>query len=100
MFNESEFHNKVLIKNEIIRLSNLLDEQYSKELNFRNHCYLRIAYDNTVNDKWDNVLRTPFVKYASNEQLENALSLLKSYITDKKLLLAHNTSSLQYRNKL
>ena len=85
---------------EIKRLSNLLDKQYDLELNFRNHCYLRIAYDNTVNDKWDNVVRTPFVKYANNSQLENALSLLKSYSTNKKLLLEHNTLSLQFRNKL
>ena len=99
MFNESEFQNKVLIKNEIIRLSNLLDEKYGKELNFRNHCYLRIAYDNTVNDKWDNGLKKPFIKYANNQQLENALSLLKSYVTNKQLLLEHNTSSLQFRNK-
>ena len=100
MFNEIEYSNKDLIKNEIIKLSNLLDEQFAKELNFRNHCYLRIAYDNAVNNKWDNVIAKPFIKNAKEEQLKNTLLLLKSYVSNKKLLLEHNILSLKFRSKL
>ena len=99
MFNEIEFQNKVFILDQIVKVSNLLDEQYSKELNFRNHCYLRIAYDNTLKNKWDNVIEKPFIKNANEEQLQSALALLKSYISNKKLLIEHNISSLQFRNK-
>ncbi len=100
MFKEIELQQRDLIKDEIIILSNLLDEQYSEELNFRNHCYLRIAYDSTVKNKWDNVIEKPFIKNANEEQLRNALILLKSYVTNKKVLLEHNILSLQFRNKL
>ena len=100
MCNEEDIPNKVLMQNEIIRLSNLLDEQYSKELNFRNHCYLRIAYDNSVSNKWDNVIPKPFVKHANDEQLKNVLMLLNSYVSNKQLLLKHNILSLQFRKKL
>lgn len=100
MCNEEDIPNKILMQNEIIRLSNLLDEQYSKELNFRNHCYLRIAYDNSVSNKWDNVIPKPFVKHSNDEQLKNVLMLLNSYVSNKQLLLNHNILSLQFRKKL
>ena len=82
---------------EIKRLSNLLDKQYDLELNFRNHCYLRIAYDNTVQNKWDLVLKKPFNKYANQDQLENVINLLDTYISDKNKLLEHNKNSLEFR---
>ena len=100
MFNDKEIPDNISVKNEIIRLSNLLDEQFAEELSFRNHCYLRIAYDNTVKNKWDNVIQKPFNKNATDVQLKNALLLLNSYVSNKKLLLKHNISSLQFRKKL
>ena len=84
---------------EIKKLSNQLDTQYNPELNFRNHCYLRIAYDNTVNNKWDITVKRPFTKYASEHQLETALNFLKLYLSDKKKLLNHNEISLAFRKK-
>ena len=99
MFEEIDFENSVSIKNEIIRLSNLLDKQFAKELNFRNHCYLRIAYDNSVNNKWDKVVEKPFIKNAKSAQLKNALLLLNNYVSDKQLLLDHNKLSLNFRKK-
>ena len=84
---------------EIKKLSNQLDIQYNLELNFRNHCYLRIAYDKTVNDKWDIVVKRPFTKYASEHQLETALNFLKLYLSDKKKLLNDNEISLVFRKK-
>ena len=93
------FENRASIKNEIIRLSNLLDLKFATELNFRNHCYLRIAYDNSVNNKWDNVIAKPFIKNANEEQLNNAAFLLNKYTLDKELLLKHNLVSLAFRKK-
>lgn len=82
---------------DITVLSNVLDEHYNKELNFRNHCYLRIAFDTTVNNKWDIKVGKPFTKYASEAQLQNVLALLKVYLLDKQLLLIDNEKSLSFR---
>ena len=97
---------KVIIKhsnddvgNEIKRLSNSLEKQFETRLNFKNHCYLRIAYDNTANNKWDNVLAKPFIKNANEAQLKNAVFLLNKYTSDRELLLKHNLVSLAFRKK-
>lgn len=90
---------KPIMTAEIKRLSNLLDKQYATELNFRNHCYLRIAYDRVVNNKWDLVVQKPFVKYADEDTLQRAIELLKLYVEDKKQLQADNEKSLEFRRK-
>ncbi len=82
---------------QIKEFSNLLEKQFYKELNFRNHCYLRIAYDNTVLDQWDNVVKKPFVKFATVTQLKNVLNLFNKYSIDKVMLLSDNDKSLNYR---
>ena len=92
--------NRISINNEIIRLSNFLDAHYASELNFRNHCYLRIAYDNTINNKWDNVVAKPFIKNASEDQLNSVVGLLKNYTINKDLLIKHNLLSLAFRQKI
>lgn len=85
------------LADDIIVLSNVLDKQYDKALNFRNHCYLRIAFDVTVNNKWDTKVEKPFIKYASEAQLQSALALLRGYLLDKQLLLIDNEKSLAFR---
>ena len=80
-------------------LANDLELQYP-DLNFRNHCYLRIAYDNVLGAKWDTVISKPFVAKASRNQIAQANRLLKSYKTDKDLLMQHNKQSLIYRKKI
>jgi len=80
-------------------LANSLEKQYN-DLNFRNHCYLRIAYDNTVGTKWDTVIDKPFTKNASAFQKHIANELLILYSKDKELLMHDNKKSLTYRNKL
>ena len=92
--------NRIFINNKIIELSNFLDAHYASELNFRNHCYLRIAYDNTVINKWDNVVAKPFIKNASEEQLNSVVELLKNYAKNKDLLTKHNLLSLAFRQKI
>ena len=92
-------HSKDDVGNEIKRLSNSLEKQFETQLNFKNHCYLRIAYDNTANNKWDNVIAKPFIKNANEEQLKNAVFLLNKYTSDRELLLKHNLVSLAFRKK-
>jgi hypothetical protein len=89
--------NKSTLIDDIKKLSNTLDAQYGHELNLRNHCYLRIAYDCVVDNKWDLEIKKPFVKYASIDQLQLALALLQKYQIDKKKLLADNKKSLKFR---
>ena len=86
-----------MIINPIV-LANELESKYP-ELKFRNHCYLRIAYDNTVNAKWDIIVKKPFTLQATKLQLFKANKLLKLYLIDIDLLLKHNKISLKYRNK-
>ena len=69
------------------------------DLNFRNHCYLRIAYDNAVDNKWDTVVNRPFTANANLIQLTRAKWFLGIYKTDKELLVKHNKISLTYRKK-
>ena len=89
----------LLIEN-LKRLSNDLDSFYNKELNFRNHCYLRIAYDCTVDNKWDAIVQKPFIKFATNSQLNAATNLLNKYLIDKQQLLFDNEKSLAFRNQI
>ncbi len=90
-------NDRIHLISEINRLSDMLDNQYNNELNFRNHCYLRIAYDNTTQDKWDIRVAKPFVKYATNMQLQSAVDLLNKYSSDKLILLSDNDKSLNFR---
>lgn len=69
------------------------------ELNFSNHCYLRIALDNTVEAKWDTIISRPAYKNLKEEQLNNIRALLQRYFDDKALLLEHNQNSLRWRKK-
>ncbi len=80
------------------RLANELELQYS-DLNFRNHCYLRIAYDNVLGAKWDTIIDRPFVSKASEDQVDQANRLLTLYKTNKELLIKHNKISLTFRIK-
>jgi len=69
------------------------------ELNFDNHCYLRIALDNTFSAKWDIKINRPAYKNLNDNQLEEVLKLLQQYQTKKDLLLEHNQNSLIWRRK-
>lgn len=91
---------KNILISEIKRLSNELDSHYNSELNFRNHCYLRIAFDNTVGDKWNTKIAKPFIKYATMEQLTNVLAMLNHYLLNKQILCIDNERSLTFREKV
>ena len=66
-------------------------------LNFDNHCYLRIALDNTLGVKWDTKISRPAYRNLTMEQLNSVIHLLRRYFYDEALLLQHNTRSLEYR---
>ncbi|MEL7270743.1 MAG: acetyltransferase [Bacteroidota bacterium] len=69
------------------------------ELNFKNHCYLRIALDQVFQAKWDTKIPKPAHKHLNGEQLEAVRNLLTRYLTNKALLLQHNMLSLHYRKE-
>lgn len=85
--------------NQIKGLSNYLDKLYNSRTNFRNHCYLRIAYDNTCGGKWDLLVSKPFVDNATTDQLATALDYLNRYKDDFTCLITDNKKSLKFRNK-
>lgn len=90
--------NRKKLKANILLLAFSLEKQYS-ELNFKHHCYLRIAFDYTTQCKWDNVVKKPYLNncgYAGFESIENILNIYKK---DKTILLNHNQNSLKYRKK-
>lgn len=70
------------------------------DLNFENHCYLRIALDTIFKTKWDIKMNRPAYKNLNKSQLEELLTLLNQYKTDKELLLKHNKQSLLWRKNL
>ncbi len=82
---------------QIAAIANRLDIKYSSETNFRNHCYLRIAYDCALKNKWDVVVPKPFVKNADVAQLAEVFELLNHYLTNKNQLMLDNIASLNFR---
>ena len=69
------------------------------DLNFDNHCYLRIALDNTLGAKWDSQITRPAYKNLDGSQLNEVRELLRKYKEDRELLLRHNAKSLGFRKK-
>ena len=70
-----------------------------QHLNFDNHCYWRIALDNTLKAKWKDKIPSPAYRNLTEEQLDFVLHLLKSYKNDEQLLMEHNKISLSFRGK-
>ena len=70
------------------------------ELNFKNHCYLRISLDNTFKTKWDTRLKRPAYKNLNRTELGSVLEFLNKYKTDKNFLLLHNKNSLRFRKEV
>ncbi len=81
------------------QLPDLLVQTYP-ELNFQNHCYLRIALDNVIGTKWDLRIARPAYKNLNSTQRSLVIENLSLYLEDKATLLAHNMISLAYRGKL
>ena len=87
---------KESFKKRYLELGSELEDKYP-ELSFRNHCYWRIALDNTLGKKWDECIARPAYQNLSELQIKEVIELLEGYKLDKKLLLQHNGYSLKLR---
>ncbi|MEM9326688.1 MAG: hypothetical protein AAGA85_13575, partial [Bacteroidota bacterium] len=77
-------------------LAKKLESVYPK-LQFRDHCFWRIALDNTLKGKWDEVIDRPAYKHLSKQQLEQVVHWMERYEKDERLLQLHNTRSISFR---
>jgi len=75
---------------------NALEEQYP-DLNFKNHCYWRIALDSVMGRKWDEVIPRPAYKHLHENELKSVVHRLEAYHKSKALLLSDNAQSLKWR---
>lgn len=87
------------MKELIKQIANELDVLYTKKFFFRNHCYLRIAYDTVLNQKWSDCIKKPFIDNATETQLQKVINLLLVYKTNEAKLLIDNNNSLKFRKK-
>ncbi|MEM1407119.1 MAG: acetyltransferase [Bacteroidota bacterium] len=72
-------------------------EKVYPNLKFRNHCYWRIALDNTLAAKWDTVIERPAYANLTEQQLTQVVGLLEAYENDERLLHVHNQNSIALR---
>ncbi|ARN78494.1 acetyltransferase [Nonlabens spongiae] len=91
--------NRKELEQEYINLGNVLSTYYPNK-SFQNHCYWRIALDNTLHEQWNKQISSPAYKNLTDEQLVNTIDLLRLYIKDEELLEKHNRLSLIYRGKI
>ena len=75
---------------------NALEKQYP-DLNFKNHCYWRIALDSVMGRKWDEVIPRPASKHLRENELKSVVHRLEAYHKSKALLLSDNAQSLKWR---
>lgn len=81
---------------------NYADELVAKynHLVFDNHCYMRMAYDDVVKDKWDKKVEKPFYKNATKLQLQKAVGNMILMLSEQEWVHYLNRKSLVYRGKL
>ncbi len=91
--------NREKLEKDYKNLGNELPTFYPNK-SFQNHCYWRIALDNTVGAQWNKKISSPAYKNLTDEQLQKTLEFLRLYIRDEKTLEQHNRQSLIYRGKI
>jgi len=89
---------KTALQLDYLYYGNQLEKQ-NPQLNFKNHCYWRIANDNACSAKWTTKVKTPYYKNASNERLEKSVAYLKAMINDSSTINKLNKQSLKLRGK-
>ncbi|MEM6316842.1 MAG: hypothetical protein AAF960_04190 [Bacteroidota bacterium] len=67
-------------------------------LDFQNHCYRRIAYDNALGQKWTEQYQV-FTAECTKVEMEAVIDKLERYKENQSVLLAENTASLRWRGK-
>lgn len=78
---------------------NELKRIYNKNNELRNIQFMTVAYDNVVNTSWRDVIKSPFVMNATDEQLELAYQLLRKYKEDEEFLKLHILNSKQFKHE-
>lgn len=92
-------NNRSYLEESCKKYADELVTMYSK-LAFDNHCYMRMAYDLAIENKWDNVVQKPFYKNATDEQLQKAIGNMVLMSFDLDFVHKFNRKSLKYRGKL
>jgi hypothetical protein len=59
---------------------------------------LRLAFDFISEDKWNNIVKSPFLNNCKIHDFVNLGIILNIYKSNKDILLLHNKKSLNYRN--
>ena len=77
-------------------LAKKLRKVYPK-LEYKDHVFWRIALDNTLKAKWDEVIERPAYEHLTKKQLEQVVKWLEKYEKDERLLHLHNTKSISFR---
>ena len=74
------------------------DQRYPIKLN---HCFLRVVYDNLVEDKWKRVLtgKEPAIQQLNETQLERAVEIGEAIMVDPERCRQLNQRSLEWRGK-
>lgn len=90
--------NREKLEEAYLKLGNLLEQEHSN-LQFKNHCYWRIANDYTCFGKWDTYIEGPFYKKANDLILRTSVNTLKSMLFDEDRINNLNQISLNYRKR-
>lgn len=80
----------------LISTANELVEKYPDK-NLENHCYLRIAYDNSCKGRWTDFFERPFYKHAPLHKAMKAKVILEQMKTSERIVDTLNEMSLNYR---
>ena len=92
-------YNREYLEKEYKRVSNELGNSGVIK-RFQNHCYLRMANDLATASKWTDVVNKPFVKNATDIQLQKSVETLWEMQYDLESIDILNMYSLFKRNKL
>ena len=92
-------YNREYLEKEYKRVSNELGSSGIIK-RFQNHCYLRMANDLATGSKWTDVVNKPFVKNATDIQLQKSVETLWQMQNDHRSIDILNMYSLHKRNKL
>ena len=92
-------YNREYLEKEYKRVSNELgNSRIIKK--FQNHCYLRMANDFATGSEWTNLVDKPFVKNATDLQLQKSVETLWQMQEDHESIDILNIYSLHKRDKL
>lgn len=65
-----------------------------------NHCFARIILDNVCGCPWYQVIEKPAYRHMTEAQMQQAIALAHTFLTDPQACFTANHKSLQYRGKL